>query len=132
MQADSGVRYSVLITGDHSTPVMFGDHSHEPVPVAIADVAAVVKAIGVDTVKSFDLGPLPPLTQHVKVDEKELREQSTRQITRRKAWLEGVRLKGCFVGGCTPFFDEICTGSGCLGRFPSSALMPMIREVLGA
>ena len=35
-------RYSVVVTGDHSTPVEFGDHSHEPVPFAIAHVRHVV------------------------------------------------------------------------------------------
>lgn len=35
--------YSVVCTGDHSTPVVFGDHSHEPVPFVIADVIQVVR-----------------------------------------------------------------------------------------
>ena len=35
-------RYSLVVTGDHSTPVEFGDHSHEPVPFAIAHVRDVV------------------------------------------------------------------------------------------
>ena len=35
-------RYSLVVTGDHSTPVEFGDHSHEPVPFAIARVRDVV------------------------------------------------------------------------------------------
>ena len=35
-------RFAVCVTGDHSTPVVFGDHSHEPVPLAIAHVADVV------------------------------------------------------------------------------------------
>ena len=30
--------FSICITGDHSTPVEFGDHSHEPVPIAMADI----------------------------------------------------------------------------------------------
>ena len=39
-------RFTVVVTGDHSTPVMFGDHSHEPVPIAIAHVRHVVSEIG--------------------------------------------------------------------------------------
>ena len=35
-------QYAVCITGDHSTPVLFGDHSHEPVPLTIAHVRHVV------------------------------------------------------------------------------------------
>ena len=34
--------YAVCVTGDHSTPVLFGDHSHEPVPFTIAHVRHVV------------------------------------------------------------------------------------------
>ncbi len=34
--------FVVCVTGDHSTPVIFGDHSHEPVPVAVAHVADAV------------------------------------------------------------------------------------------
>ena len=28
----------IAVTGDHSTPVEYGDHSHEPVPFSIAPV----------------------------------------------------------------------------------------------
>lgn len=31
-------RYFLAVTGDHSTPVEYGDHSHEPVPFSIAPV----------------------------------------------------------------------------------------------
>ena len=34
----SGRRFAVCITGDHSTPAVFGDHSHEPVPFCLAHV----------------------------------------------------------------------------------------------
>lgn len=37
-------QYAVCVTGDHSTPVLFGDHSHEPVPLAIAHVRHVVSS----------------------------------------------------------------------------------------
>ena len=30
--------FNIVVTGDHSTPVVFGDHSHEPVPFVIARV----------------------------------------------------------------------------------------------
>ncbi len=36
-------RYVVAVTGDHSTPVVFGDHSHEPVPFAVATVKHAVE-----------------------------------------------------------------------------------------
>jgi hypothetical protein len=39
-------RYCVCVTGDHSTPVVFGDHSHEPVPFAAARVCDAVAAMG--------------------------------------------------------------------------------------
>ena len=38
-KAEADVRFTIVVTGDHSTPAVFGDHSHEPVPFAIADVA---------------------------------------------------------------------------------------------
>lgn len=35
-------RFAICVTGDHSTPVLFGDHSHEPVPFTIAHVRHMV------------------------------------------------------------------------------------------
>lgn len=53
-------RYSLLVTGDHSTPVEFGDHSHEPVPVAIARLRHVVRCLGgPEAVGRIPLGPIP-------------------------------------------------------------------------
>lgn len=42
-EAQGAVRFAVCVTGDHSTPALFGDHSHEPVPLAIAHVRHVVR-----------------------------------------------------------------------------------------
>ena len=39
-------QHCICITGDHSTPVVFGDHSHEPVPFAAARVSDTVAAMG--------------------------------------------------------------------------------------
>lgn len=33
---------AIVITGDHSTPVMFGDHSNEPVPFCISYLHEIV------------------------------------------------------------------------------------------
>ncbi|GAB4817188.1 hypothetical protein N2152v2_004234 [Parachlorella kessleri] len=53
-------RYSLVVTGDHSTPVEFGDHSHEPVPFAIARVRDVVAALGGTTaIEAVPLEPIP-------------------------------------------------------------------------
>ena len=38
-----GRRYSVCLTGDHATPAVFGDHSHEPVPFAVAHLRHMVR-----------------------------------------------------------------------------------------
>lgn len=38
----SSKRFMICITGDHSTPVLTGDHSHEPVPFALAHIQHVV------------------------------------------------------------------------------------------
>lgn len=40
--AAAAARFAVCVTGDHSTPVVFGDHSHEAVPFALANVADAV------------------------------------------------------------------------------------------
>jgi len=37
-EAGEATRFTVVVTGDHSTPAVFGDHSHEPVPFAVAAV----------------------------------------------------------------------------------------------
>ncbi|KAK9845885.1 hypothetical protein WJX81_005130 [Elliptochloris bilobata] len=53
-------RFAVCVTGDHSTPVVFGDHSHEPVPLALAHLRHVVDALGgPGAVAASDLGPIP-------------------------------------------------------------------------
>ena len=42
--ADAG-GFAVCVTGDHSTPVVFGDHSHEPVPFVVARVTDAVRMV---------------------------------------------------------------------------------------
>lgn len=40
----------MCVTGDHTTPVKYGDHSHEPVPIVIGSV----KSNPIDTSLKFD------------------------------------------------------------------------------
>ena len=52
-EGTGGVRYVVLVTGDHSTPVRSGDHSCEPVPLVLAEVEGR-GGLGEMAVRSFD------------------------------------------------------------------------------
>jgi len=52
------VEYTILITGDHTTPMLLKDHSCEPVPFCIAKIKSLYKDISntnllVDDVESF-------------------------------------------------------------------------------
>ena len=58
--------YAICVTGDHSTPVVFGDHSHEPVPFALTWVRDAVAAAGGQGEGQVPLGhkiPLPDTKQ---------------------------------------------------------------------
>lgn len=35
---EKGIDLTICITGDHSTPVLYGDHTHEPVPFGISTI----------------------------------------------------------------------------------------------
>lgn len=45
IEEESGDRLFVCVTGDHSTPVNYGDHSPEPIPFSIAAVRDVVRLL---------------------------------------------------------------------------------------
>lgn len=55
-EANGSVRYAVVVTGDHSSPVVYGDHSCEPVPFVVCPVGNVGKADPplCDAVTAFD------------------------------------------------------------------------------
>lgn len=141
----------VSATGDHSTPVIFGDHSHEPVPLALASVGCAIAAMGGAEQLALrrpgqhiplpdTKAPSPPLG--------DLLLQARQQAARRAAatsgrpfgdpsgaredvgsWLEAwpQALYGDRVGA----FDELSAGAGALGRFPGSEVMPLIKRFVG-
>lgn len=58
---ESQPHFAICITGDHSTPVAYGDHSHDPVPFAIAHVVDAVESLGgASWASSVPMQPIPP------------------------------------------------------------------------
>ncbi|KAL6961063.1 hypothetical protein U1Q18_038826 [Sarracenia purpurea var. burkii] len=111
-QAESigNFEYFLCITGDHSTPVEYGDHSFEPVPFSLCRLKDFVGAVGGESVvleTPLDPFPLPStnagedLTNNVFVEE-----------AKRSGQIQA------FCGDSVCEFNEISAARGCLGRFP--------------
>mmetsp|Transcript_32653 Transcript_32653/g.82862 ORF Transcript_32653/g.82862 Transcript_32653/m.82862 type:complete len:503 (-) Transcript_32653:247-1755(-) len=142
------VRYTIVVTGDHSTPIVFGDHSHEPVPFAIAHVRHVVSAVGGEAVvKGVKLGPIPLPDVNNPPPISQLLHQAALQDMRRKAswagqpWVPGMPAEvfgawrepwpQAVRGDAVRSFDELSAARGALGRFPGSQVMPTIKAFTG-
>lgn len=115
-------QYYLCVTGDHSTPVEYGDHSFEPVPFAICRLKDFVGAVGGESVIagiSLDPFPLPTIVPGEDLDWREVQK------------VEG-RSKECeaFGGDSVWEFDEIAAARGCLGRFPGGEMMGIIKKFL--
>lgn len=115
-------QYSLCVTGDHSTPVEYGDHSFEPVPFALCRLKNFVGAVGGESVlleTSLDPFPLPTiksgedLADAVMMDEAESKK--------------GIQ---AFSGDSVCKFNEIAAARGCLGRFPGGEMMETIKKFL--
>ncbi|KAL6136712.1 hypothetical protein ACLB2K_062007 [Fragaria x ananassa] len=113
-------QYFLCVTGDHSTPVEYGDHSFEPVPFTICSLKDFVGAVGVETVLGASLDPFPLPT--VKEDEypTEAVEMAQEQTKQPRA----------FNGDSVCEFNEIAAARGCLGRFPGGEMMGVIKNFL--
>jgi len=59
----SNLSYIICVTGDHSTPVLYGDHSHEPVPFAIGSVSGIAALLRSRGVGQSSSGVPTPLTE---------------------------------------------------------------------
>lgn len=118
---EAGGRCVVVLAADHSTPVVFGDHSHEPVPVAVAEVAHVAECVGSEVLRGVRMGVIAhPEDGGVEG----LRRAAARAAQARSGdvatvWDVVVR------------YDEVSAAGGALGRFPGSELMPLLRRVCG-
>ncbi|KAJ9529593.1 hypothetical protein QJQ45_013881, partial [Haematococcus lacustris] len=119
-------RFALLVTGDHSTPVLFGDHSHEPVPLAIAHLAHVVEALGgSDYVEALPLEPIPLPD----VEQPPSTAKLCRQVGRGVLPYARVQV---VRGDPVRCFDELSAARGGLGRFPGSEVMPLVKAFLDA
>ncbi|KAF5203142.1 2,3-bisphosphoglycerate-independent phosphoglycerate mutase [Thalictrum thalictroides] len=120
-ESTGNFHYSLCITGDHSTPVEYGDHSFEPVPFALCRLVKFVKAIGGEAaVTEISLEPFP-------LPKVELGEDLREEVE-----AKGYKNKRCsaFSGDSVSEFSEIAAARGCLGRFPGGEMMGIIKTFL--
>ena len=123
-QAESTGRfeYSLCVTGDHSTPVEYGDHSFEPVPFTLCRLKDFVGAIGGESnLMKISLDPFPLPTVQAGED---LTEECLRE-----GWKTRVSVQA-FSGDSVTELNEIAAARGCLGRFPGSEMMGIIKAFL--
>lgn len=114
--------YFLCVTGDHSTPVEYGDHSFEPVPFTMCRLKDFVGAVGGESVvleTSLDPFPLPTVQagEDLSEDFAVVGDTESKQVT-------------AFSGDSVVEFNEIAAARGCLGRFPGGEMMGIIKKFL--
>lgn len=115
-------QYFLCVTGDHSTPVEYGDHSFEPVPFTICLLADFVSVIGGQSaVMNIPLDPFPLPTVEAGED---LSDDIRRERDGNRKQLQA------FGGDAVCEFNEITAARGCLGRFPGGEMMGIIKKYL--
>ncbi|KAJ4744890.1 hypothetical protein LUZ62_001286 [Rhynchospora pubera] len=121
-EASGSFQYYLCVTGDHSTPVEYGDHSFEPVPFALCRLGDFVGSIGEETLNAISLEdfPLPSVAAGEDLAE-------TVQITEVK-YSPGTLVS--YSGDSVSEFSEIAAARGCLGRFPGSEMMGVIKKYM--
>lgn len=120
VEKSTSFEYYLCVTGDHSTPVEYGDHSFEPVPFSLCRLKDFISARGESVVMStlLDSFHLPfvkageDLRNYIPVPEK--------------------RGESCiaFAGDSATEFCENAAARGCLGRFPGSEMMGIIKKFI--
>ncbi|KAK7273215.1 hypothetical protein RIF29_14264 [Crotalaria pallida] len=113
-------QFSLCVTGDHSTPVEYGDHSFEPVPFAMCRLKDFVGAVGESNVCRTSLDPFPiPSVKHGEDLTDDLGTDERRD-------------KCCqlYSGDSVAELNEMAAARGCLGRFPGGEMMGIIKKFL--
>ncbi|XP_042058021.1 probable 2,3-bisphosphoglycerate-independent phosphoglycerate mutase [Salvia splendens] len=120
-QAESAgeFQYYICVTGDHSTPVEYGDHSFEPVPFTLCRLKDFIGAVGGDShLSNIPLDPFPLPTVEPGED--------LAHADRSQEEKQGRAFKGDKVFE----FNEIAAARGILGRFTGSEMMGIIKAYL--
>lgn len=113
-------QFFLCVTGDHSTPVEYGDHSFEPVPLAMCRLKDFVGAIGESIVRRTSLDPFPiPCVKSV--------EDLTCNLETEE---RGDKCSQSCSGDSVYELNEIAAARGCLGRFPGGEMMGIIKKFL--
>nr|GEX61659.1 probable 2,3-bisphosphoglycerate-independent phosphoglycerate mutase [Tanacetum cinerariifolium] len=115
-------QFSLCITGDHSTPVEYGDHSFEPVPFTLCRLKDYVGAVGGESVvlqTSLDTFPLPVIKAGEDLSANVVAEDD-----------EKSKKIQAFSGDSVWELNELVAGKGCLGRFPGNEMMGIIKKFI--
>ena len=109
------------MTGDHSTPVEYGDHSFEPVPFTMCRLREFVSAVGGESAlleTSLEPFPLPTV---VECGEGVVGKEE-----------DGGRKEAAIAigGDSVAELSEIAAARGCLGRFHGGEMMGVITKFL--
>ncbi|KAL8546155.1 hypothetical protein ACS0TY_006034 [Phlomoides rotata] len=123
-QAEStgAFQYYICVTGDHSTPVEYGDHSFEPVPFALCRLKDFVGAVGGESrllETSLDPFPLPTVESGDDLSDAYMSREEKRG-----------REDRAFNGDSVFEFNDIAAARGILGRFAGSEMMGIIKAFL--
>ncbi|CAI5525949.1 unnamed protein product [Closterium sp. Naga37s-1] len=128
------LRFCLCVTGDHSTPILYGDHTEEPVPLAICDLSDFIHTVpgGETAVLGVHLSPFPIPTAATVAAEDVTGVNSG--VWERKGGggaEKGVEtvpgVAGSVAGDGVSRFSESAAAKGSLGRFPGSEMMRIIK-----
>ncbi|XP_078443248.1 uncharacterized protein LOC144712799 [Wolffia australiana] len=114
--------YYLCVTGDHSTPVEYGDHSFEPVPFALCRLEDFVGATGGEVAvmtTSLDCFSLPSVNAGEELGEGGLLLPADLGEEKKSFSFDSVGE-----------FNELAAARGCLGRFPGSEMMGVIKKFM--
>ncbi|KAG6420994.1 hypothetical protein SASPL_117540 [Salvia splendens] len=118
-EAAGEFQYYICVTGVHSTPVEYGDHSFEPVPFTLCRLKDFIGAVGGDShLSNIPLDPFPLPTVESGGD--------LAHADRSQEEKQGLAFNGDKVFE----FNEIAAARGILGRFTGSEMMGIIKAHL--
>jgi len=117
--------YTLIITGDHSTPVVYGDHSCEPVPVVVSCLQHLpgfeTHSNGNASTAASPTVPSPYFSSSFLHYSPALHSLLTSP--------HSLALRAlCTSDNPVATFDEMSCSRGLLGRFPGSQLLTTVRK----